>query len=49
MENLTDISEPQVPENKQKDQYINFLDLFIQVSIGEVAFIPLELNKRMEN
>jgi len=45
----TDICEPQVPRSEQKDQQIQFSDLFIQVSMEVKQFLILKQNKLMEN
>jgi len=44
MENLADISEPQVPPNEQKIYKFNL----IQVSMREKQYRPMKLNKPME-
>jgi len=46
MKNLTDLSEPQVLKNEQKDKKIQFsICLPIQFSMGEKHFLTLKLNK----
>ena len=42
MTNLADISEPQVPPNGRKDQYIQFSICLNSVSMGRIAFLPLK-------
>jgi len=45
MENLVDISEPQILPHEQKDQLVQFsICLFDHVSMGEIAFLPLKLD-----
>ena len=48
MENLADISEPQVPSEEQKDQQIQFF-ICLSVSMVDIAFLPLKQNKQMKN
>jgi len=44
MENLVDISEPQVLQMSNKINKFNFTSVY-SVSMGEIAFLPLKLNK----
>ena len=41
MEDLADISEPQVPPNEQKDQYIQFPSVYSGFN-GRKAISPIE-------
>jgi len=46
MENLpADISEPQIPPTEQKRSINSIFHLIIQISMGEIVFLPLKLNK----
>ena len=49
MEKLAGISEPQVPPNEQKNQKFNLPYVYSAVSMGGISFLPLKLNKQMEN
>jgi len=48
MENLADISEPQVPPESRKINKFDFPSVY-SVSMKEKQFLLLKLNKQMEN
>jgi len=49
VENLADISETSNSANKYKSSINSIFYLVIQVSLSEKQFLPLKLNKQMEN